>query len=142
MNGRVRTVRSRRAAPEPAARAVAFQPYLDAGLKDSKARAAFEAGDAAWDIALQQAELRRARGLTQHAVAVRSGLKQPSVARLESKPGMNVELDTLRRVATALDAVPRFFYVPRERQAAFDAAVAKVLARRGNGVPAPARAKR
>ena len=44
-----------------------FDRYLKHKLQDAEFRARFEAADQAWDIALQLAALRQARGLTQRA---------------------------------------------------------------------------
>jgi len=59
-----------------------FDRYLERRLQDPKFRARFEAADQAWDIALQLAALRQARGLTQRQVAELLGTKQQAIARL------------------------------------------------------------
>ncbi|MBM4460681.1 MAG: hypothetical protein FJ011_23460 [Chloroflexi bacterium] len=46
-----------------------FDRYLERKFQDAGFRARFEAADQAWDIALQLAALRQARGLTPKQVA-------------------------------------------------------------------------
>lgn len=48
--------------------------------------------------------LREALGLTQSQLAQIAGVSQPFIAKLESGRAINIELRTLVRVATALDA--------------------------------------
>ena len=60
-----------------------FDQYLERKLEDPEFRKRFEEADRAWDIALQLAALRKARGLTQQQVADLLGTKQQAIARLE-----------------------------------------------------------
>jgi transcriptional regulator with XRE-family HTH domain len=50
------------------------------------------------------AKLRKSRGLTQAALARRSGVSQPMIAQIESGKLNNLTLKTLARTARALDA--------------------------------------
>jgi CRISPR/Cas system CSM-associated protein Csm2 small subunit len=60
-----------------------FDRYLQRKLQAPEFRARFEAADRAWDIALQLAALRQARGLTQKQVAELLSTKQQ--ASVQSK---------------------------------------------------------
>jgi hypothetical protein len=53
-----------------------FDRYLERKLQDPAFRARFEAANLAWDVALQLAALRHARGLTQKQVAELLGTRQ------------------------------------------------------------------
>ncbi len=57
-------------------------------------------------------ELRRAKGMTQVAVAARMGTTQPSLARLE-KNELNPNLKTLSRYAAAINYDVRVTYTPK-----------------------------
>jgi transcriptional regulator with XRE-family HTH domain len=56
------------------------------------------------DIALQISELRKDKGLSQHELAEKLGMKQSNIARLESADYQGHTLKTLERVSNALDA--------------------------------------
>jgi transcriptional regulator with XRE-family HTH domain len=100
-----------------------FDRLLEKELRDPEFREAFEAAERAWDVALQLAELRKARGLTQQQVAEKLGTKQQVIARLESA-GYNLHSTRMiRRYASALGATTRVVIVPDERLAEFDAMV-------------------
>lgn len=58
-------------------------------------------------------ELRLRRGLTQAALAQRSGVSQPMIAQIESGKLNNLTLKTLARTARALGASLRIDFVPR-----------------------------
>ena len=60
-------------------------------------------------------ELRRRRGLTQAALAQRSGVSQPMIAQIESGKLNNLTLKTLARTARALGANLKIDFVPRPR---------------------------
>jgi transcriptional regulator with XRE-family HTH domain len=59
------------------------------------------------------ASLRKRRGLTQAALAKRSGVSQPMIAQIESGKLNNLTLKTLARTARALDASLKIDLVPR-----------------------------
>jgi HTH-type transcriptional regulator / antitoxin HipB len=59
------------------------------------------------------ARLRKRRGLTQAALAERSGVSQPMIAQIESGKLNNLTLKTLARTARALDASLKIDLVPR-----------------------------
>ncbi len=59
------------------------------------------------------ASLRKRRGLTQAALAARSGVTQPMIAQIESGKLNNLTLKTLARTARALGASLKIELVPR-----------------------------
>jgi transcriptional regulator with XRE-family HTH domain len=91
-----------------------FDRYLERKLQDADFRARFEAADQAWDIALQLAALRQARGLTQKQVAELLGTKQQAIARLEDPAYSGHSLSMVRRYVEALGASLDVTVVPRE----------------------------
>lgn len=91
-----------------------FDRYLARKLQDSQFRARFEAADQAWDIALQLAALRQARGLTQKEVAEMLGTKQQAIARLEDPAYTGHSLSMVRKYVEALGASLDVTVVPLE----------------------------
>ena len=81
-----------------------FDRYLERKLQDAGFRARFEAADQAWDIALQLAALRQARGLTQKQVTELLGTKQQAIARLEDPAYTGHSLNMVRKYVEALGA--------------------------------------
>lgn len=59
------------------------------------------------------AQLRKRRGLTQAALARRSGVSQPMIAQIESGKLANLTLKTLARTARALGASLKVDFVPQ-----------------------------
>jgi transcriptional regulator with XRE-family HTH domain len=59
------------------------------------------------------ATLRKRRGLTQAALAERTGVSQPMIAQIESGKLNNLTLKTLARTVRALDASLKIDLVPR-----------------------------
>ena len=88
-----------------------WREYLDEQMGDPKFRAEYEALNAEYALIRQLIDLRIRRGLSQRQLAERAGMKQPSIARLES--GRTANLQTLRRIADALDADVRVSIEPR-----------------------------
>ena len=78
---------------------VRFEDWSREKMQDPEFRAAYEALEPAYQLA----RLRIQRGLSQEQLAEKVGIKQPSIARLESGRS-TPNLDFLRRVAAALDA--------------------------------------
>jgi transcriptional regulator with XRE-family HTH domain len=91
-----------------------FDRYLERKLRNADFRARFEAADQAWDIALQLAALRQARGLTQKQVAELLGTKQQAIARLEDPTYTGHSLSMVRKYVEVLGATIRLTIVPAE----------------------------
>ena len=91
-----------------------FDRYLERKLQDADFRARFEAADQAWDIALQLAALRQARGLTQKQVADLLGTKQQAIARLEDPAYTGHSLSMVRKYVEALGASLDVTIIPAE----------------------------
>jgi DNA-binding XRE family transcriptional regulator len=81
------------------------------------------------------ANLRKRRGLTQAALAKRSGVSQPMIAQIESGKLNNLTLKTLARTARALGASLKIELVPRSTSGGRGRASRKS---RGSGSSAPA----
>ncbi len=81
-----------------------FDRYLERKLENPEFRARYQAAQHAWDIALQLAALRTARGLTQKEVAELLGTKQQAIARLEDPSYTGHSLSMVRRYVEALGA--------------------------------------
>ena len=99
----------------------AFDRYLERKLQDADYCARFEAADQAWDIALQLAALRQARGLTQKQVAELLGTRQQAIARLEDPAYTGHSLSMVRKYVEALGASIRVTIVPSEAVGAYAA---------------------
>ena len=91
-----------------------FDRYLERKLQDPDFRARFETAEQAWDIALQLAALRQARGLTQKQVAEMLGTKQQAIARLEDPAYTGHSLSMVRKYVEALGASLDVTIVPAE----------------------------
>ena len=98
-----------------------FDRYLERKLQDTEFRARFEAADQAWDIALQLAALRQARGLTQKEVADLLGTKQQAIARLEDPAYTGHSLSMVRKYVEALGASLDLTIVPSEAVSDYEA---------------------
>ena len=98
-----------------------FDRYLERKLQDTEFRARFEAADQAWDIALQLAALRQARGLTQKEVADLLGTKQQAIARLEDPACTGHSLSMVRKYVEALGASLDVTIIPAETTGAYAA---------------------
>ena len=94
-----------------------FDQYLERKLQDPEFRKRFAEAERAWDVALQLAALRGARGLTQQQVAEMLGTKQQAVARLENPSYMGHSLSMIRRYADALGAIVDVRIIPGEHLA-------------------------
>jgi transcriptional regulator with XRE-family HTH domain len=80
-------------------------------MNDPAFQAEYQALEAEFTLIRQLIDLRISRGLSQRQLAERAGMKQPSIARLES--GHTANLRTLQRVANALEADVQVTIVPR-----------------------------
>ncbi|MCG6917550.1 MAG: helix-turn-helix domain-containing protein [Deltaproteobacteria bacterium] len=79
-----------------------FDIFLDEQLQDSEFKKRFEQAGEAWEVAIQLAALRKARGLSQKQLAGKIGTSQQQISRLESPSYQGHSLSMLRRVVEAL----------------------------------------
>ena len=77
--------------------------YYRNQMEDSRMRELVEKELASLEIGVQIAKLRAKHRLNQTQLAARAHMSAPKVSRIESTPA-NVQLDTLIRLAQALDA--------------------------------------
>lgn len=80
-----------------------FKRFRERLLEDPATRAAYEARKPVYEFAVQLAELRRQRGLSQAALAKRAGMKQSEIARIEGAQA-SPTFDTMARLLAAADA--------------------------------------
>ena len=80
-----------------------FKQFREQLLHDPETRAAYTSRKPIYEFALQLAELRRQRGLSQAALATRAGMKQSEVARIEAAEA-SPTFDTMARLLAAADA--------------------------------------
>jgi transcriptional regulator with XRE-family HTH domain len=80
-----------------------FKQFRDRMLEDPTTFTAYEARKPVYEFAVQLAELRRRRGLSQAALAQRAGMTQSEVARIEAAEA-SPTLDTMARLLSAAEA--------------------------------------
>ena len=80
-----------------------FREFRDRLLDDPTTRATFEARRPVYAFAVQLAELRRQKGLSQAALARRAGMTQSEVARIESAEA-SPTFDTMARLLAGAEA--------------------------------------
>jgi len=81
-----------------------YQRWREQLLADPETRALYEEESTKKELWLQLAEARQAAGLTQAEVAIRLGVSQAQVARIEKRGYESYTLTSLRRYLEALDA--------------------------------------
>ena len=114
-----------------------FERYMAELREDPELRARLAAASRAWDVALQLAALRRARGLTQKQVADLLGTKQQAIARLEDPSYAGHSLSMVQKYVQALGASFDLTIIPDERAAEYEAGrCAKPLLETQAGAPA------
>ncbi|MBI5949635.1 MAG: helix-turn-helix transcriptional regulator [Chloroflexi bacterium] len=80
-----------------------FKQFRDRMLEDPATRAAYQARKPVYAFAVQLAELRSQKGLSQAALARRAGMKQSEVARIEAAEA-SPTFDTMARLLAAAEA--------------------------------------
>ena len=83
-----------------------YNDILKEELKDPEFRRAYEESAEEFAVAKEIIRLRMAKGWTQRELAERAHTSQPAIARVESGSYRNVSLSFLRKLGTALGAVP------------------------------------
>ena len=80
-----------------------FKKHLDESMKDPEFRKAWTDLDSEFDLLDSMIKAREKTGISQAELARRIGTKQPAIARLERGGFANATVDTLRKIADALD---------------------------------------
>lgn len=99
-------------------RLITHQEVLKEWLKDEEFRKGYEEELEKLRIAHTLIKLREQRGLTQAALARRMQVSQPFIAKLESGQSKNYSLETLVKMAVALDSDLEVHFRPHRARAA------------------------
>lgn len=99
-------------------RLVSFDERLKEWLKDEEFRKGYEKELRKLRIVHALIVLREKRGLTQAELAKRMGVSQPFIAKLESGESPNFNLETLAKLAAALDSDLEVRFHPHRAKAA------------------------
>jgi len=89
-----------------------FDRYLARQLRDPAFARRYRQAEEEWNVALQLAALREARGLTQRDVARLVGTTQQQISRMESADYHGHSLSMLRKVVAALGGSLRVLIEP------------------------------
>ena len=91
-----------------------YEDILENELKDADFRNEYEALAGEFAVAKEVIRLRKSNGWTQKELAKRAHTSQPAIARLESGNYQSVSLSFLRKIGSALGAVPVVHMEPME----------------------------
>lgn len=80
-----------------------FRDFLNEQLKDKDFAKEYKEASQALELGIEIALRREELGLTQQALATKTSIKQPMIARIEK--GQLPTLPTLQKIAQALDSV-------------------------------------
>jgi len=80
-----------------------FKKHLDRSMKDPKFRKAWHDLDPEFELLESFIKAREKAGLTQEEIAKKIGTKQPALSRLETGRFTKATLETLKKIADALD---------------------------------------
>lgn len=83
---------------------------LSKELKKKSFKLAYNELNEEFEIAKEIIYLRQKAKLTQKELAVKAGTSQPAIARLESGQYNNVSMAFLRKVGSALNAIPEVHF--------------------------------
>lgn len=83
-----------------------YEEFKKERLSDPHLKAEYDFLEEEFTLSKEIIQLRKDKNLTQKELAQEIGSSQPAIARLESGNYRNLSLSFLRKVATALDAVP------------------------------------
>jgi len=99
-------------------RAISHEEVLKRFLKDAKSRKRYEEELSNLRVVHTLIDLRHKRGWTQTQFAHRLGVSQPFIAKIESGDFHNFSLETLVKLATALDSELEIRFHPKHSKAA------------------------
>jgi DNA-binding XRE family transcriptional regulator len=91
-----------------------FEDLLKSEMRDERFRKEYEQFEDEFHLAEEVIKLRQEQNLSQSDLAKIAGTSQPAIARLESGKYQNVSMSFLRKVGTALNAVPEVHFKKAE----------------------------
>ena len=89
-----------------------FRDSLNKRLKDEGFRREYEAIQPEMDIIRAIVEVRQSKNITQKALAMRTGINQADISRLENG-NRNPSLNMLKKLAAGLDMSLKIEFVPK-----------------------------
>jgi DNA-binding XRE family transcriptional regulator len=99
-------------------RAISHEEVLRRFLKDETFRKKYEEGLSKLRIVHRIIDLRHKRRWTQVQLANRLGVSQPFIAKIEAGDFYNFSLETLVKLAVALDSELEIYFHPKHSKAA------------------------
>ena len=93
-----------------------FDQFVKEQLKDSEFRAEYEALEPEFAIIHAMIEARKNTGLTQTQLAIKTGIDQSDISRIENGDA-NPSLNTLKRLAAGMDMRLRLEFLPANQTA-------------------------
>jgi HTH-type transcriptional regulator / antitoxin HipB len=97
--------------------ATRFDRYYAKQMENSKVRAAVEKELACLEVGIQIARAREAKHMNQTQLAAKAGMNASKISRIENST-QNLTLNTLNRIAEALDRKVNIELVPKQRKRA------------------------
>jgi DNA-binding XRE family transcriptional regulator len=91
-----------------------FERYYKKQMQDPEVRRLVEAELASLEVGVKIAQLREKAHMNQTELAARSGMNASKISQIETAP-RNLTLNTLARVACALQATMKIEFVPVKR---------------------------
>jgi transcriptional regulator with XRE-family HTH domain len=93
--------------------ATRFDRYYEKQMENSKVRAAVEKELASLEVGIQIARAREAKHMNQTQLAAKAGMNASKISRIENST-QNLTLNTLNRIAEALDRTVNIELVPKQ----------------------------
>jgi len=93
--------------------ATRFDRYYEKQMENSKVRAAVEKELASLEVGIQIARAREAKHMNQTQLAAKAGMNASKISRIENS-AQNLTINTLNRIAEALDRTVNIELVPKQ----------------------------
>jgi transcriptional regulator with XRE-family HTH domain len=94
-----------------------WKKFVKEELKDPELRAEYEALEPEFSVILAIIEARKNTGLTQTQLAVKTGIDQSDISKIE-RGEANPSLNTLKRLADGMDMRLKLEFLPIDRRKA------------------------
>jgi len=92
-----------------------FREFLDKQLQDPEFKKEWDALEPEFAIIQAMIDARKTTGLTQKQLSERTGIAQGDISRIENG-NANPSLNTLKRLATAMDMTLKIEFAPADKR--------------------------